>query len=263
MSRINFAHVDQAPVADVLPIQGVSSAGHIQSRAVITESNRPINVWHHELAPAAELSLDQPIFGHGFYVLRGSLETDGEIVDAGGVVMAEHRCRTTLRAGAEGASLVHFTRPDAHPERPRRAGGHVHFVGKHGILRTGTLQDTNLDDSAGYSGTLWANSECPTCELWLHKSDLVGPVPQEGSLHAHSADEIIYILDGEMLMGQRRLPAGTAMAIDGDTRYRVGVGPSGLSFLNFRAQSSFVRMFEQTNTDPIDERELWRAAPVL
>ena len=83
------------------------------------------------------------------------------------------------------------------------------------------------------------------------------------TLHSHSADEIIFILDGAMLMGRRRITPGMAMAIDGDTRYRVGVPEEGLAFLNFRTRGSIVSMFELGAREPIDERELWRVAEVL
>jgi hypothetical protein len=220
-------------------------------------------VWQHEMAPGAGLHLDRPDFGHVFYVRDGSIETEGRTLSVGGAVISEHLCTATLRAGPEGAVLLDFHTPDGCPDRPSRAGGHVHVVGDQGILRTGNFKDTNLKDEAGYTGVLWADSDCPTCELWLHKSSLVGPVPQAGSLHSHSADEIIFILEGEMLMGRRRVTPGTAMAIDGDTRYRVGVGEAGLSFLNFRTHGSIVSMFEQGAREPVDERQLWRVAEVL
>ena len=87
---------------------------------------------------------------------------------------------------------------------------------------------------------------------------------EENRPHAHAeSEDTIFILEGEMLMGKRRITPGTAMAIDGDTRYRVGVPDKGLAFLNFRTHSSIASMFEQGSKEPIDERKLWRVAPVL
>ena len=263
MGRIVFAEVDQTPVTDRPLPAGVSGKGDITSRAMFDAPDRPLMIWQHELAPGAALELDRPAFGHIYYVRSGSIEAEGETLTPGGAVISEHFCTTALRAGPEGAVLLDFHAPDSCRDKPAKAGGHVHVVGEEGILRIGNFRNTNLKDEAGYTGILWADSDCPSCDLWLHQSSLVGPVPQEGSLHSHSADEIIFILAGEMLMGRRRIAPGTAMAIDGDTRYRVGVPAEGLAFLNFRSHCSVVSMFEQGAKEPIDERQLWRVAKVL
>ena len=263
MGRIVFAELNHAAVADHTLPAGVTGQGKISSKAMFDTPDRPLMVWQHELAPGAALQLDRPAFGHIFYVRDGSIEAEGTTLAEGGAVISEHLCTTALRAGPEGAVVLDFHAPDSCRHKPSKAGGHVHVVGEEGILRTGNFKDTNLKDEAGYTGILWADSDCPTCELWLHKSSLVGPVPQEGSLHSHSADEIIFILEGAMLMGQRRITPGTALAIDGDTRYRLGVPEEGLAFLNFRSHGSVVSMFEQGAGEPIDERELWRVAEVL
>jgi hypothetical protein len=263
MGRIIFAEVDQTPITDHSLPTGISGEGRISSKAMFDTPDRPLTVWQHEMAPGAALQLDRPNFGHVFYVRSGGIEAEGEMLGEGGAVISEHLCTTSLRAGPEGAVLLDFHAPDSCADKPSKAGGHVHVVGERGILSIGNFKNTNLKDEAGYTGILWADSDCSTCELWLHQSSLVGPVPQEGSLHSHSADEIIFILDGAMLMGQRRVTAGTAMAIDGDTRYRVGVSEDGLAFLNFRTHGSVVSMFEQGAKEPVDERELWRVAQVL
>jgi quercetin dioxygenase-like cupin family protein len=52
--------------------------------------------------------------------------------------------------------------------------------------------------------------------------------------HAHTEDEIIVIIDGEMHMGNRVLPKGSALYIEKDTLYAFGTGPEGCTFLNFR-----------------------------
>jgi hypothetical protein len=122
----------------------------------------------------------------------------------------------------------------------------------------GNIPGTHLADGHAYLGTLWAELDCPTCQLWLYRSDLAGPVPQERTLHYHSVDEIILVLSGEMLLGGRRPGGGTAIAIDAGVRYRMGVGEPGVSFLNFRARHSNLVMLEQGDTAPVDESETWR-----
>ncbi len=265
MGRVVFAEVDQSPIADRPLPAGVTGEGKIASRAMFDTPDRPLMVWQHELAPGATLRLDRPAFGHILYVRSGSIAAEGQTLGEGGTVIAEHLSAAALRAGPEGAVLLDFHAPDGCRVKPAKAGGHVHVVDQLGILRTGNFKDkdTNLKDDAGYTGVLWADSDCPTCDLWLHKSSMRGPVPQAGSLHSHTADEIIFILEGEMLMGQRKLTSGTAMAIDGDTRYRLGVSDAGLAFLNFRSHGSIVSMFEQGAKEPMDEKKLWRVAEVI
>jgi len=61
---------------------------------------------------------------------------------------------------------------------------------------------------------------------------------EEVSLHAHAADEIIYILDGELQIGRKRLGPGASVFIAGNTLYGFRAGPSGVRFLNFRGQGN-------------------------
>ena len=58
------------------------------------------------------------------------------------------------------------------------------------------------------------------------------------SLHAHAHDEIIYVLEGEMIMGRKRLGPGASAFIAGNTLYGFRSGPQGLRFLNFRGHSN-------------------------
>ena len=263
MGRIVFAGIDQAPIADrALPV-GISPEGEVVSRAMLDSPGRPLMVWQHELAPGAALRLDRPASGHAIYLRSGSIEADGRSLDEGGAVICEHGGATALRAGADGAVLLDFHAPDGGREKPAKAGGHVHVVDQMGVARMGRFKDAEGEHPSAYSGILWAGSACPTCDLWLHRTALRGPVPQAGGLHSHSADEIIFVIEGEMLMGQRRLPPGTAVAIDGATRYRFGASDDGLAFLNFRTHGSTVSMHEGANREPMDERKLWGVAEVL
>ncbi|MCH2173001.1 hypothetical protein MK489_19660 [Myxococcota bacterium] len=52
--------------------------------------------------------------------------------------------------------------------------------------------------------------------------------------HAHSKDEIIVILDGEIRMGKRVFGPGSSLLVPGETFYGFTVGPRGCRFLNFR-----------------------------
>lgn len=53
-------------------------------------------------------------------------------------------------------------------------------------------------------------------------------------LHAHDQDEIIYILDGEMHVGNRVLKPGSSLYVQGGTLYQFSAGSDGMRMLNFR-----------------------------
>ena len=52
--------------------------------------------------------------------------------------------------------------------------------------------------------------------------------------HSHTVDEVIYIVEGSLTIGDRTCGPGTVMAIEKDTEYEFTVGPEGVRFLNIR-----------------------------
>jgi quercetin dioxygenase-like cupin family protein len=52
--------------------------------------------------------------------------------------------------------------------------------------------------------------------------------------HAHTDDEIVYVLRGAIHLGKRVLGPGDALYVGADTLYGFKVGPEGVEFLNFR-----------------------------
>lgn len=80
---------------------------------------------------------------------------------------------------------------------------------------------------------------------------------QEVSLHAHAKDEIIYILEGELLIGRKRLGPGASVFVGGQTLYGFKAGPDGVRFLNFRgeANTSFITREEFMENRPAKVRE--------
>lgn len=58
------------------------------------------------------------------------------------------------------------------------------------------------------------------------------------ALHAHAADEIIYILEGELQIGRKRLGPGASVFVAGETLYGFRSGAAGVRFLNFRGRSN-------------------------
>ena len=56
----------------------------------------------------------------------------------------------------------------------------------------------------------------------------------EIQLHSHDVDEIMYVLEGSMRLGERIVGPGTSLSITGRTFYGFQAGPEGLHILNFR-----------------------------
>jgi quercetin dioxygenase-like cupin family protein len=52
--------------------------------------------------------------------------------------------------------------------------------------------------------------------------------------HAHAEDEIIAVIEGEIHVGKRVLPAGSAVYVEKESLYAFKAGPTGAVFLNFR-----------------------------
>ena len=52
--------------------------------------------------------------------------------------------------------------------------------------------------------------------------------------HSHEQDEIIYIIEGEMKMGNKTHGPGTMIFMEHGTEYGFTAGPQGVRFLNIR-----------------------------
>jgi quercetin dioxygenase-like cupin family protein len=52
--------------------------------------------------------------------------------------------------------------------------------------------------------------------------------------HAHLHDEIIYVVAGSLVIGNRVLKPGSSVMVAGNTLYSFRAGPEGVHFANFR-----------------------------
>jgi hypothetical protein len=262
MGKIAISAVADAPLQAFNAGPGITAEGEIQSRAVVAAGDRPLWLRRHELAPGATLTITRPPGEHLFYVFGGAVESaDLTNPSTGGdparfnslpetsVVALTRGASARITAGADGAKLLHFS--DANRERAFKGRPHVHQVGPDGIFK-------GRNRRTGAIGILWLDSQCPDCRLWLQRS---GSARTPADFHAHTEDEIIFILTGEMHLGKRVLKPATALAIDGNTRYSFS-RPEGCSFLNFRPSEPFIVWYEQGKggmvaLPPQRERELW------
>jgi hypothetical protein len=137
------------------------------------------------------------------------------VVEAGAVAHAV--------AGPEGATVVHTGRwsPVAHG----KAGGHVHVVGPGG---------TWAREEPGRASRFFADSTCPTCDLTLLYTSRGGEY--RSAPHSHSADELIHVLAGQIVVGRNVLGPGATVAVAADRRY--AFHSPGFAFLNYRAGPS-------------------------
>jgi hypothetical protein len=158
------------------------------------------------------------------FVFDGELEVDGHPCPAGGAVIVEAGVPATVRATTT-TRLGSYRTRDA---MPARAGAYVHVVGPRGVDVFG--------DPATVAARFLTNASCPTCRLSLF--EVIRDRERPGRPHSHSADEIIFITAGEMVLGARRLGPGTALSIPGGVRYAEGSGPAGCVFVNYRAEPS-------------------------
>src|SRR5262249_23569473 len=64
--------------------------------------------------------------------------------------------------------------------------------------------------------------------------------------HAHGSDEIVYILEGSLILGRRICGPGTAILVPANTLYCFRVGSEGVRYLNFRPRrdDSYIRRDE-------------------
>ena len=88
------------------------------------------------------------------------------------------------------------------------------------------MSDAQLDSSvrvheAGDGGGLALTENC------YLPNTLIEP-------HAHSDDEIIYVVDGELVLGARVLGAGASLYVAGGTLYGFSAGAVGARILVFR-----------------------------
>jgi quercetin dioxygenase-like cupin family protein len=76
----------------------------------------------------------------------------------------------------------------------------------------------------------------PGSEVELQLSEIRNGPNHVTAPHAHLVDEIIYVTQGEMILGARTLRPGSSVYIPAKTLYGFRAGPEGLTFLNFRPQ---------------------------
>lgn len=184
------------------------------------------------------------------FVWKGVVQVLGVPLPKRSTMIVERSGGVQVLGGADGASLLLFSaRAQAHT---RDLAGAIHILPSSRVPRTASLGG---DGSVG--GALYADAQSLGLPLWLHENEFRSPGFEVG-IHSHSEDEIIFVQEGEIVLGKRTYGPGTALAIAANTKYGFHVGPRGLDFINFRASSP-----TYTSGDGLhhmDEGSFWREA---
>ncbi len=210
----------------------------------------------HKLRLGAGESVTIGALGRGRigYVWHGAVRAGGHDLPVGSSFIVESGQSLDVEGAGESADVLLFaaSRDPLEPE----AGGHVHLLPSANVPRNDALTET------GVRGGMHADAQCPTCHVWLHENAFPGaePVTPEDltvGVHSHSEDEIIFIVSGQIRLGRKLFPEGTAIAIPGDTLYSFTAGPDGMAFVNFRAGLPADIHFPGGQT--MNEVEYWRS----
>jgi hypothetical protein len=189
-----------------------------------------------DLCAGAKLQWSRRHGDEVLYILDGSLEINGLIclpktaVFVEADVEAQASALTAMRALHFGPRSI--TPPtDGMLGRARSDGHRVHSVGFEDAVLFGT-------PGASRGGRYYSDSTCDTCRAYfLEYFDTDGK--SEVNSHAHSQDEIIHILSGELRVGRLKVGPGQSIAIPGNYRYGFhATGP--LSFVNYRRDASTI-----------------------
>lgn len=220
MDKILITGLDAGSPQPIATGAGVSSQGRVETVQVLGD-DRPIHLWKHTLAAGAHMRWDSLPVGRIVYLWAGSLTANNEPVSGEGAVVIEHGAVCGVEAGSEGCELLEFQAVAGHTTR---AGGQVHVLSRD--------QAPHVGRGGEHGATCYADSGCPTCELWLHESSL--PSHYRVDRHFHDQDEVIICTRGTMMFGTRAIRRGGVLSINKNAVYSFGTADEGVTLINFR-----------------------------
>lgn len=249
------------PKVSIIPLEKTRTvaappacSGSKQAKAYLDSERSPLHLHLYEIAAGQPLRIEQNGIDHVIYIWRGSLLAGGHLLAEGSSVIVEHGRALTMKGDAAHSLVLVFAAADAsHQSRP---GGNVHLMPVERVPRT-----RGEAGSRAAVGGMHANSECPTCQVWLHENTFPGveAVSKEEEvlgIHSHTEDEIIFVTDGQIRLGSQLHGPGTALAIAANTLYGFTAGAEGLRFVNFRAGRPGDIRFASGNV--MNETAYWR-----
>ena len=226
MAKVSVASVAKARPVPLPP--GFSGAA--ATLAVVAGDKAPLHLHLHALAPGAGLTVAPTHHAVVLYVWHGAVDAGAAALTGGSSALVERGASLTITA-TEPAQVLTFT--SASPGNPTSTG-QVHL-----LPRDRVPQAADLGGGSQVGGGMHADASLASCPVWLHENHFpptpANTVDTGNGIHCHSEDEIIFITAGGMRLGNRPAGPGTALCIAADTLYSFLPGPSGLSFINFRA----------------------------
>lgn len=208
------------------------ATGQFTARTYFDGEADPVRLRVHCIGQGDAMSLEPIDEDRLAYVWQGEIEAGGRRLVKGSSLIVEHGAGLDIVGRDTETRLAIFA--PGRPTQKRRPGGHVHLMPRNLVPRV------EADTASGTSGGLHANGQCAGCELWLNENFLPGQAEapsDENALrgvHAHPENEVIFVTEGQIRLGNRLYDSGTALAIAADTLYGFSPGPDGLSFITFR-----------------------------
>jgi hypothetical protein len=245
MAKVQFVRPDRAAQIEA----PTSEAGRIQSRAYFNRETDPLRLQVHELTADTVLNADSLGTDTLVYVWMGAVVVQGVRLAERSSLIVERGAFAEIGAVGNAATLLFFTPKKQPPGEP--TAPHLRLLPRERVPCNRDLGGQGL-----VGGALHADASPQSCHLWLHENDFyVGGNPV--AVHSHSEDEIIFVRDGELRVGNRAYGPGAALAIAANTKYGFHAGPAGLSFVNFRASAPTYKSCDGTHS--MDEAEFWRS----
>jgi len=207
MPRVLIRTADQAtPVS--LPPGFAGEATSSDYFADYAGPDVPLRLHAFELSRATSLNFLAQATDRIVYLWKGDVDVQGHPLHEGSSFIVEHGAQVRATGDAHRSVLLVFAA--ATPERQQRTGGRVH------LLPTQSVPRASLGAPNSVSGGMHADSNCSTCEVWLHENSFPGAsdaqrADPEAGLHSHSEDEIIFVTAGQIRLGARLFGPGTAL----------------------------------------------------
>jgi hypothetical protein len=244
----------ELPVLHNYPMPSCRVSGLVRA-TLIAPADSALRLCHAELGTGAELRFGADHDDEGVFVESGGLTVGDAQCPAGGAVIIEAGVTATVRATCA-TRILHVGRAggaaDAEAVEVEPAIGRVvHVVGPRGWFQSGA--------SKGVGATWFADSTCPTCRISLLTVTSTPRPIKPGPRHSHSAEELIYVLAGEVRLGRQEYGPGSTLFVPADVQYALSHGPDGVEYLNYRAEPSEQSYFGAGTPDaPVAEGGLVR-----
>jgi hypothetical protein len=244
-----MAKIEIVRLEDARNIEPAAKArGQVHSRAYFDKTSDPLRLSIHQLSAGATLNLAAAPTDALAYVWKGVVLVRGVRLEQRSSFIIDRGGSAEIAAATEATVLLFGLDAQAGAAGVTPS---IHLLPNERVPRS-----RDLDGQGSAGGALHADASRPDARLWLHENDFyLGDF--QVAPHSHSEDEIIFVREGELRLGERLYGPGTALAIAANARYGFHAGPNGLSFVNFRGGPPTCTSHDGQHT--MDEAEFWRS----